>query len=59
MKKIISFFAILFCMNAFADTATPPASPRVSLFSTTVDWSGVTGLSLSQYVGNFSGRDYS
>lgn len=59
MKKIISFFAILFCMNAFADTATPPAPPRVSLFSTTVDWSGVTGLSLSQYVGNFSGRDYS
>lgn len=59
MKKIIAVLSVLFCCAAFADdTPTPPVpapQPRVSLFSTTVDWHGVTGLSLAQYTGRFSG----
>ncbi len=56
MKKIIALVSVLFCCSAFADSA--PA-PRVSLFSTTVDWHGVTGLSLAQYIGDFTGHDRS
>ena len=57
MKKVIAILSVLVCGAAFADdTPTQPLpGARVSLFSTTVDWSGVTGLSLSQYTGNFSG----
>lgn len=31
----------------------PAPTPRVSIFSTSTDWEGVTGLQLSQYRGNF------
>ena len=55
MKKIIALISVLFCCSAFAADSTTPITPRVSLFSTTVDWQGVTGLSLSQYRGVFSG----
>lgn len=63
MRKLIALLSVLFCCSAFADTTTtptPPAplpGPRVSLFSTTVDWHGVTGLPLSQYTGHFRGTD--
>lgn len=63
MKKIIAFLACLFCVSAFADTTTPPQpapiGPRVSIFSTTVDWSGITGLPLAQYTGKFVGTNKS
>ena len=57
MKRLIGILSFLFCFSAFADTSVAPA--RVSLFSTTVDWRGVTGLPLSQYTGYFTGRDRS
>lgn len=63
MKKLIALLSVLFCFSANAETTTtPPAplpGPRVSLFSTTVDWAGVTGLPLSQYVGHFKGQNRS
>lgn len=65
MKRVIALLSVLFCATtAFADTTTPPAppapvAPRISLFSTTVDWAGISGLSLSQYTGNFSGLNRS
>jgi hypothetical protein len=59
MKKLFSLISVLFCCSAFADSATPLPTPRISLFSTTVDWQGVTGLSLSQYTGYFTGGDRS
>ena len=58
MKKIIAILSVLLCTSAFADDDTPQ-SPRISLFSTTVDWEGVTGLSLAQYRGHFTGRNKS
>jgi len=62
MKKIIALMSVLLCCSAFADTTTTPSTPsapRVSLFSTTVDWQGVTGLPLSQYTGYFRGTNRS
>jgi len=60
MKRIIALLSCLICMSAFADTTTPaPITPQISLFSTTVDWAGVTGLSLAQYTGKFTGGDRS
>ena len=61
MKRVIACIACMFCISAFADTATPPApiGPRVSIFSTTVDWAGITGLPLAQYTGKFVGTDKS
>ena len=60
MKRVIAFLSCLICASAFADTTTPaPVVPQVSLFSTTVDWAGVTGLSLAQYTGKFTGGDRS
>ena len=58
MKKFLAF-AILFCgcLNAFADDPQPALAPRVSLFSTTVDWQAVTGLPWSQYTGKIKGVD--
>ena len=49
------------CISAFAETTppTPPLTPRVSLFSTTVDWAAVTGLTLNQYTGKITGKDKS
>ena len=61
MKKIFSLIFALFVCDSFADTTTPPTKPapgpRVSIFSTTVDWSAVTGLSLHQYTGKIHGVD--
>ncbi|MBQ7409530.1 MAG: hypothetical protein IJV03_03125 [Alphaproteobacteria bacterium] len=53
LRFLLSFMLGLICVNAFADT-TPP---RVSIFSTTVDWSAVTGLGLHQFSGEIKGRD--
>ena len=58
------FLSFLF-VNAFADTVPvpPPLGPdpaivqRVSVFSTTVDWAAVTGLTLNQYTGTVEGVD--
>ena len=69
MKKFLFGLVIsILCVNAFATNSsqTPPAisqplpqptQPRVSIFSTTVDWEGVTGLSLHQYTGKIKGVD--
>ena len=59
MKYIISLLICLFGVNAIAATTPPtpptPIQPRVSIFSTTVDWEAVTGLRLNQYVGKIGG----
>jgi hypothetical protein len=64
MKFLMSLFLFFVCATAFAtdQPQTPQPSPapqtaRVSLFSTTVDWQAVTGLSLSQYTGKVKGVD--
>ena len=56
----MTLFLSLWCINAFAtDTPqTPPQPVSVPrIFSTTVDWKGVTGKSLRQYVGKVKGID--
>lgn len=65
MKKIalVSFTCMLFSVLAYAaDSAKPadgtnpdlpPSNPRYSIFSTSTDWEGLTGLSLAQYSGKF------
>lgn len=60
MKITVPLFLALFSFVAFADT-TPPQlpGPRVSVFSTTVDWEAVTGLTLHQYTGKIKGTDKS
>lgn len=51
MKKLILSLCSLFIATvAFAADAP---SPRVSIFSTSTDWQGVTGLSLNEYNGKF------
>ena len=66
MKFLPVMFLSLFCMSAFAtDTpssssvsnVTPGAPAPVAIFSTTVDWERVTGLSLRQYIGKIKGID--
>ena len=60
MKFLAIVFSLLFVSSAFADTATPtPVGPRVSVFSTTVDWAAVTGIPLKQFIGTIKGRDKS
>ena len=60
MKRVIALLSVFCCFSAFADTGIlPPPVQRVSLFSTTVDWRGVTVLSLSQYTGKFVGQNRS
>ena len=62
MKKIFFILFAVIAMPVFAaDAPVPPApsAPRVSLFSTTVDWHGVTGLPLSQYAAEFTGKNLS
>jgi len=67
MKFLSAIFLSLLCLNAFADTTQtpPPLGPgpaivqRVSVFSTTVDWAAVTGLTLNQYTGTIKGTDKS
>ena len=51
-KALISLFGIFFtCFALAADSDTP--IQRVSIFSTSTDWEGVTGLRLSEYRGTF------
>ena len=54
MKKLIAILVVFLSVPAFADDNVPPL-PRVSVFSTTVDWAAVTGLSLHQYTGKVTG----
>ena len=58
MKKFLTLFLTLICFSAVADDNTPPPQqpPRVSLFSTSVDWSAVTGLPWQQFRGEISGK---
>ena len=51
MKKII--FSVLFVLFANIAIAADAPAPRVSIFSTSTDWEGVTGLRLSEYRGTF------
>ena len=64
MKLLYGIVLSLFCVTAFADTPSVPVPvpgptpvQRVSVFSTTVDWEGVTGLRLNQYTGKITGKD--
>lgn len=64
MKFLTSLFLCLVCVSAFAtDTpqyppsAAPQQCPPSVVFSTSVDWEGVTGLSLHQYIGKIKGFD--
>ena len=51
MKKIlISLFVVFFTVNL---NAADTSQPRISIFSTSTDWEGVTGLSLAEYRGTF------
>ena len=59
MKKILAIFLSMICFSAIADNILAPLGPRVSVFSTTVDWAAVTGLSLRQYTGEITGRNKS
>jgi len=54
MKKLLVVFFILLSFSAFG-----VPGPTVSIFSTTVDWEGVTGLPLRQYSGKITGTDKS
>lgn len=60
MKKFLTF-AILFmgCFSGAVSAPAPLPSAPVSIFSTTVDWEAVTGLSLHQYRGTVKGTDKS
>ena len=58
MKYLTALLISCFCISVFADT-TPLPGPRVSVFSTTVDWAAVTGLTLHQYKGKIMGVDKS
>jgi len=58
MKKIVFLFLMLFSSLSVADTPVPVV-PRVSVFSTTVDWAAVTGIPLKQFTGTLKGRDKS
>lgn len=62
MKTFAGIILSLLCFSVFADTQpVPPVAPvqRVSVFSTTVDWEAVTGLTLHQYTGKITGTDKS
>ncbi len=55
MKKfILACFLIVGIGASFAADDKPvPIAPRVSIFSTSTDWEGVTGLMLSEFRGKF------
>lgn len=53
MKRIlICLFGLILAMPAKCVDAPLPG-PRVSIFSTSTDWQGVTGLTLNEYNGKF------
>ena len=55
--KALSILGLMF-LSTTTFAATPPApTPRVSLFSTSVDWAAVTGRPWQQYIGEISGHD--
>lgn len=56
--KMLFLLLLSFPLVAIADT-TNPTVPRVSVFSTTVDWAAVTGLPWRQYIGKIVGQDKS
>lgn len=51
MKLFSALILSFVCFSAVADDV----APRVSIFSTTVDWAAVTGLPLNQYTGEVKG----
>lgn len=55
LKSLFFCFLALIPLAGYADDKpTPPIlEPRISIFSTTVDWEGISGLSLNQYRGKF------
>ncbi len=58
MKKIIfgilaAFVPYVACLADNPPAPPPPAVQRVSIFSTTTDWSALTGLPLRQFTGKF------
>ncbi len=59
MKRMAMFFVFMMSIiPAFAENAPdkePLPAPRVSIFSTSTDWEGLTGLQLEQYSGQFVG----
>ena len=57
MKYIYAIILSLICTVSVADDVPPMPAPRVSLFSTTVDWVAVTGLPLHQYAGEIVGKN--
>ena len=60
MKFLTAVLMCLCVMPAFAaDNVPPKPIQRVSVFSTTVDWAAVTGLTLNQYTGKVMGTDKS
>ena len=58
MKILPAIITAILSLSAFADTPVLPG-PRVSLFSTTVDWAAVTGRPWQQYSGQISGGNKS
>ena len=57
MKFFYGMILSLFCVSVFADSAPTTPVPQISVFSTTVDWEGVTGLPLNQYTGTIKGTN--
>lgn len=55
MKLFSALILSFVCFSAVADDV----APRVSIFSTTVDWAAVTGLPLNQYTGEVQGTNKS
>ena len=55
MKKLLALFLTLISFSALAADTPPAPQPRVSLFSTSVDWAAVTGLPWQQYRGEITG----
>ena len=55
-KIIASLFGCVFLVSANAATTGSPATPRVSIFSTSTDWEAVTGRMLNEYRGTFRGK---
>lgn len=53
MKRILAcLFGLVLATPAICADASLP-TPRVSIFSTSTDWQGVTGLTLNEYNGKF------
>lgn len=53
IREFAVMAACMVTLSAMAATAPTPVQPRVSIFSTSTDWQGVTGLTLNEYHGRF------